>query len=202
MWKKNKYAIVKQALSKELCGFAYQHLLMKKKVADCLFANKDIPYFSKEWGHYSDPQVPNTYVCYSDLVMEQILTKIKPLIEKKVGVKVIETYSFVRLYKKYDILAKHIDRFSCEYSATLNLGGDPWPFHLISNKKQVTINLKPGDLLIYKGCKLPHWRDVFLGTQCGQTFLHYNDARDKNLWDKRPCLGYPYPPNYDENPKK
>ena len=60
------------------------HLLLKQNVASTLFKRKDIPAFSQEWGHYNDPQVLNTYATYSDLVMEQLLIKLKPLIEKKI----------------------------------------------------------------------------------------------------------------------
>ena len=202
MWKKNKYKIVKNCISEELCNFAYDHLLLKKNVADILFQRKEIPGFSQEWGYYKDPQVVNTYSIYSDLVMEQLLIKLKPKIEKIIGVKLIENYSYARLYKKYDILKKHKDRYSCEFSATLNLGGDKWPIHLTSNNKNIKVNLNPGDMLIYKGCELEHWRDPFLGNICGQVFLHYNSNDDKNKWDNRPCLGYPYAVNIKTDVKK
>jgi hypothetical protein len=204
MWKKNKYLVIKKSISKELCEFAYKHLLLKKNVADCLFKNREIPYHSIEWGHYTDEQVPGSFSIYSDVVMEQLLINLKPTIEKNIGVKLVENYSFARLYKKYDILKKHIDRYSCEYSVTLNLGGDKWPINLIANKKEVKIDLEPGDLLVYEGCRLPHWRDVFLGNMCAQVFLHYSNIKDKNKtkWDNRPCLGYPFPRTVDRNPKK
>ena len=201
MWKKNKYKVIKKCISDELCDFAYNHLLLKQNVASTLFKRKDIPAFSQEWGHYNDPQVLNTYATYSDLVMEQLLIKLKPLIEKKIKIKLIENYSFARLYKKYDILKKHVDRYSCEFSTTLNLGGDQWPIYLISNNKKIKVTLNPGDMLIYKGCELVHWREPFLGKVCGQVFLHYNSQDHKNKWDNRPCLGYPFPMNINREIK-
>ena len=141
MWKKNKYKIIRKCLSDELCDFAYNHLLLKQNVANTLFQRKDISALSQEWGHYSDPQVFNTYVIYSDLVMEQLLIKLKSKIEKVIKIKLIESYSFARLYKKYDSLRKHIDRYSCEFSTTLNLGGDQWPIYLFSNKKKIKVSL-------------------------------------------------------------
>jgi hypothetical protein len=38
----------------------------------------------------------------------------------------------------------------------------------------VKVTLKPGDMLIYSGCELEHWREPFEGNVCGQVFLHYN----------------------------
>jgi hypothetical protein len=201
-FKKTKYKILKQCISKELCEFVYTHLLLKKNVCDVLFEKKQLPYWEIEWGHYRDPQVPNTYSIYGDTVMEQLLIRMKPLVEKTIGKKLIENYSFARVYKKYDVLKKHIDRYSCEFSTTLNLGGDPWPIYLMSGKKEIKVELNPGDMLVYRGCELQHWRDAFLGKVCGQVFLHYNSADDDNKWDGRPCIGYPFPSKINKKPKQ
>ena len=57
------------------------------------------------------------------------------------------------------------------------------------------IILKAGDMLIYEGCKLEHWREPFQGTVCSQVFLHYihvdGPFAKTNLFDKRPMLGIP-----------
>jgi len=49
--------------------------------------------------------------------------------------------------------------------------------------------------LMYRGCELEHWREPFEGENCGQVFLHYNDANCKNAqantFDRRPMLGLP-----------
>ena len=54
---------------------------------------------------------------------------------------------------------------------------------------------KVGDMLIYSGCELEHWREPFQGNVCSQVFLHYNHANGPfaktNLFDKRPLLGIP-----------
>jgi hypothetical protein len=112
--------------------------------------------------------------------------------EKKSGVKLIETYSYARIYKKGDELKRHKDRYSCEISTTMNLGGDEWSIYV---EPDIEINLKPGDMLMYRGCELEHWREPFEGQDCGQVFLHYNDASSKdaeqNKYDTRPILGLP-----------
>ena len=55
--------------------------------------------------------------------------------------------------------------------------------------------LDVGDMLVYSGCKLEHWREPFEGNICGQVFLHYNNRKTKgsqdNIFDKRPHLGLP-----------
>jgi hypothetical protein len=119
--------------------------------------------------------------------------------EKETGLKLNTNYSYARIYKKGDILKRHKDRFSCEISTTLNLGGDVWPIYLDptgkENNKGIKVILNPGDMLVYKGNELEHWREPFTGEKCAQVFLHYNNiatenAKD-NIFDRRPHLGLP-----------
>ena len=157
-------------------------------------------------------QVPNTYSHYADQVMETLLVKMLPVMKEHTGLDLVPTYSYARLYKNGDILRRHKDRPSCEISTTLNLGGDPWPIFIdgtgadsvIDEYKQIhkpnapegtKVLLEVGDMLVYSGCELEHWREPFQGQVCGQVFLHYNHRNgpfaEKNLFDKRPLLGIP-----------
>lgn len=191
-FKKDKYQIIKGAISKELADFCYQYFLNKRKVARYLFDERYISQFTEYFGVWNDSQVPETYSHYSDIVMETLLQKVKPIMEKKTGIELIETYSYARIYKKNDELHKHKDRYACEISTTMHLGGDEWAIYLEPNIK---VNLKQGDMLMYRGCDLEHWRKPFTGEDCGQVFLHYNDANNKkaeqNKYDSRPMIGLP-----------
>ena len=143
--------------------------------------------------------------------METLLTWVQPAMEKHTGLKLSPTYSYARIYKKGDVLKRHKDRFSCEISTTLNLGGDKWSIYLspnenvgipngkkitvASNAKGIKVDLKQGDMLVYCGMKLEHWRKKFKGKSCGQAFLHYNNRKTpgakENMFDRRPHLGLP-----------
>lgn len=195
-FKKNKYTIIKKIISKELVNFIYEYFLLKRNVVYYLYNQKNIAE-NKLLGTWNDQQVPNTYSIYSDMVMETLLKKILITMEKKTKLKLIPTYSYARIYKKNDVLEKHKDRESCEISTTLNLGGDVWPIFIKNlNNKKIKIVLKPGDMLIYSGCELEHWREPFKGENCAQVFLHYNNLNGKfknlNKFDKRPMLGFPF----------
>jgi len=198
-FKKNKYLVVSKAISPDLAAFCYTYFLNKRDVAQFLFEQKYINPFEKLFGIWTDTQVPNTYSHYADIVMETLLRALVPSVEKYTGLKLYPTYSYARIYKNGDILHRHTDRFSCEVSTTLHLGGDPWPISLqppgSPTKAGIKINLKPGDMLVYRGCDVEHWRDPFTGQHCGQVFLHYNDAStkdaEKNKYDGRPMLGIP-----------
>lgn len=198
-FKKNNYSIIKNAISKEMARFSYEYFLLKRLVARTLFDTNFISPFTDYFGVWNDQQVPETYSHYSDILMETLLVKLLPLMEKETGLKLTPNYSYARIYKKGDILKRHKDRFSCEISTTLNLGGDDWPIYLEPSGKEglkgIKVNLSPGDMLVYKGNILEHWRETFEGENCAQVFLHYNNKNtkgsDKNIFDKRPHLGLP-----------
>ena len=198
-FKKKKYKIIKNSISNEMSYFCTRYFTFKRQVARTLIERKYISPFETMFGTWQDKQVPETYSHYADLVMEVLLVELMPLMQKVTGLKLTPNYSYARIYKKGDILKRHKDRFSCEISTTLNLGGDPWPIYLEpsgkENLKGIKIILNPGDMLVYKGNELEHWREPFEGEQCTQVFLHYNNMNTKgseeNLFDKRPHLGLP-----------
>ena len=203
-FKTNKYKIIKNAISKDLALFIFNYFSLKKQVANTLFESTYISPFETMFGVWNDDQVPNTYSHYSDIAMETLLLKVQPIVEKNTGLKLNPTYSYARIYKKGDILKRHKDRFSCEISTTMNLGGDNWPIYLQNNNKKFKIDLNPGDMLIYKGNELEHWREELQGKECTQVFLHYNniktDKADTNIFDSRPHLGLPQSfKNYEKN---
>jgi len=200
-FKKNKYTIIRNAIAKDLATFVANYFLLKKQVFDTCTKHRYISPYENMFGFYEtkDEQVENTYSAYSDIAMETLLLKCQPEMEKVTGLKLYPAYSYARAYKKGDSLKRHTDRFSCEISTTMNLGGDPWPIYLEpsgqKNKKGVKVNLEPGDMLVYRGCDLEHWREKFKGKECVQVFLHYNNHKtsnaNDNMFDTRPHLGLP-----------
>ena len=191
-FKKNNYQVIKGAISKELADFCYQYFLNKRKVARHLFDTQYISQFTEYFGVWNDTQIPETCSHYSDIVMETLLQKVKPVMEEQTEIKLTETYSYARIYKNGDELERHKDRYSCEISTTMHLGGDEWSIYM---EPDIKVNLKQGDMLMYRGCDLEHWRTPFEGEDCGQVFLHYNDASSKdakqNKFDGRPMIGLP-----------
>jgi hypothetical protein len=209
-FEKDNFLIIKKAVEPKVAKFIYNYFLMKRQVARTFFDTRFISPFTTEWGVWNDEQVPNTYSHYGDVAMETLLLAVLPIMEKQTGLKLIPTYAYARIYKKGDILHRHKDRFSCEISTTLNLGGDEWPIfiekdpkkgevkdnkYVSDNTKGTKVVLKPGDMLVYKGNLCEHWRDAFEGENCGQVFLHYNNQATKgssdNIFDGRPHLGLP-----------
>ena len=205
----NKYQVIKGAVSYELANFIYNYFLLKRDAVKYMY-EKNITYDTGILGTWTDAQIPNTYSHYADPVMETLLMKVLPVMQQETGLQLIPTYSYARVYKNGDELKRHKDRPSCEISTTINLGGDPWSIFIdgtgadnVINEQQnlikpnapagTRVDLKVGDMLVYSGCELEHWREPFEGDSCGQVFLHYNHVNgpfaDKNKFDGRPMLG-------------
>ena len=216
-FKQKKYQVIKQAISYDLANFCFNYLLLKRDAANFMYSNNIIADTGM-WGTWKDVQVPGVYSHYADPVMETLLMKVLPVMKEQTGLDLIPTYSYTRVYTKGSILWRHKDRPSCEISTTLNLGGEMWPIYIdptgqnnilkseYTNKGEECIvkkgahpgnrvDLEPGDMLVYSGCELEHWRNEFTGDICAQVFLHYNHRNgpfaEKNKFDNRPLLGVP-----------
>lgn len=200
---KNGYLIVKEAFAPELMNFCNYILKIRRNTQYILNKNPEFVNTTSQmksiemslWlGTFKDWQAPNIFSVYGDPAMETLLLMAHPLIEDKIKLKLLPCYAYARIYEKGSELKKHRDRFSCEISCTLNIGGDLWPIHLKNKNKKIKVNLKPGDLLIYKGVELEHWRNKFTKNECTQVFLHYVNKDGKyshNFLDSRPALGMP-----------
>ena len=211
-FKTKKYQVIRQALSKELANFIFNYMMLQRDAVDFMVKHNKVNPANPFMGNRVDKQIPGAYSKYADWVMETLLMYMIPIMKAKTGLELIPTYTYTRLYEKGNILHRHKDRPSCEISTTLHLGGEPWPIFLdptgadniLSGRETTTIvkpgapkgvqvDLKVGDMLIYSGCDLEHWREPFQGTICSQVFLHYNHASGPfaktNMFDKRPLLG-------------
>jgi len=218
-FKTKKYQVIRGALSKGLANFIFNYMMLQRDAVNYMVKNNKVNPYSPLVGQ-EDEQVPGCYSKYADWVMETLLQYMRPIMKAKTGMELIPTYSFTRLYEKGNILHRHKDRPSCEISTTLHLGGDEWPIFIDGTGADNVIQravpfgptgeevdikpgaplgtkiiLKVGDMLIYSGCDLEHWREPFEGKICSQVFLHYNHANGPyaktNLLDKRPLLGVP-----------
>ena len=76
----------------------------------------------------------------------------------------------------------HKDKSNCKYNFSVTLdyySGDVWPLFLYSNKEQqiIKLSLDQGDVLLYKGTELLHWRTPFTNTWQTQAFWFFNNPK-------------------------
>ena len=180
-----KYQVIRKALSLETC----------KLVKDTLEITKNTTYFLhnvplSDIKRFGDEQSPNSYVNYGHSITEALLLTVQPFVENFTGKKLYPTYSYSRIYWHDAILEKHIDRPSCQYSATVCIDNDPEPWGIFMGGTEIL--LEPGDIVCYKGCEIEHWRELYNGNQQIQVFLHYVDQIGEYSYlkfDRRPMLG-------------
>tara|TARA_B110000503_G_C7169319_1_gene423528 strand:+ start:2231 stop:2854 length:624 start_codon:yes stop_codon:yes gene_type:complete len=180
-FQKNGYCIVKSAVSEELVKFITQYALFD-----------EMQDFTPDTS-----QVVGAHAKYADPAMESMLLQLHTLMENNTGISLCPTYSFYRVYRPGDELVNHRDRPSCEISCTICFEYDyadksyAWPIFLDGN----AVTLEPGDLVIYRGCDLDHWREKFEGSDSNwhvQGFLHYVDANGPYAnfkYDQRTSIG-------------
>jgi hypothetical protein len=178
-FKQYGYCVVKSAIDVDLRDFVTQYAL-----------------FDEMRNFETDEQVAGAHAKYADPAMETLLLTLLPLMEKHTGLELFPTYSYYRVYHPGDELVAHKDRPSCEISCTLcfNYSYDDysWPIFMDGN----SIAQQPGDLVIYRGCDLLHWREKFnIADEAAwhvQGFFHYVDKNGpfpEYRFDQRESIG-------------
>ena len=183
-FKENGYYIIRNFLDPDFVAFINQYFFTRINAGQ---------------SQLGDSQAPNSYIFYGDPLMDTILGESTEKLSKVAEYSLLPTCSYTRLYGKGDELLIHRDRPSCELSGTIALGipaGEkinPIYFSVNQDKSDaIEIKLNPGDLCLYHGCDLYHWREPFTQKWYLQSFLHYVNAdgpHKNNLYDGRPYLG-------------
>lgn len=133
---------------------------------------------------HGDSQAPNSHSIYDFMPFVRLLVNKVPHVSELLGEEVLPTYSYARIYQNNSELSRHRDRPACEISITLNLSKDTdWPiFFERPDKSETSIELEPGDAVLYLGCQADHWRNSFYGKEYTQLFMHYVKSYGSKSW--------------------
>jgi len=133
---------------------------------------------------------------YSSTIGENLLIYLTPIYSQISDKNLIPTYSFYRKYFQTNILEKHTDRPSCQYSATIQIDSskdESWPIWIQNKNGSTKNNSKMGDVIFYKGEEVLHWREELKYDYSSHLFLHWVDGDDPAYkefwWDGRERLG-------------
>jgi PKHD-type hydroxylase len=182
-FKKNKYIYLSNTVSREDCS----------QLTDYMFGLYNDGKLTK------DDQCPLSDSVYGDPILDGLLEKLTEPLSAQLGIDLAPAYTYARIYRPGEILVKHKDRPSCEISGTMTLGFDPgsgiWPIYFGKNDDDVVgsqLEINVGDLVMYHGNELYHWRPEYKGKWQVQVFFHYVDKNGQHAdwaYDKRPQLG-------------
>jgi len=158
----NGFVVLSNALSEDQCKQLVEHMFN-------LF---------NEGKLVKDDQCPLSDSIYGDPVFDNLLLEFAEPIGKTLNKKLLPTYTYCRIYRTGEILKKHKDRPACEISATVTLGFDAkhlWKI-FFDEQKEIAVDLNVGEMAVYAGCDILHWRPAFKGNWHVQVFFHYVDA--------------------------
>lgn len=127
----------------------------------------------------------------------------KDALEKRLDLSLRETYTYSRKYDRGAFLKAHVDRASCEVSTTycLDYQSDdrtPWKIWVQNDENYLSwpcmndvyersqalppvrrvakpLTLYPGDVLVYQGPNVIHFRDKFNGDYSYHMFSHFHN---------------------------
>jgi len=190
-FKKNKYTVLKNVISKDVADMAYSYFLNKRKVARVLFDERYISPFTDYFGVWNDEQVPNTYSHYGDILMETLLEMGYDIKDYTVFTTEMWVQEFAKKGGGHHTLHTHwnghISGFyflKASEKTSLPLFEDPRPGNLMNglpelDKSQVTyastqINYKvePGSMIFFPSY-VPHQYVIDMGYDPFR-FIHWN----------------------------
>jgi hypothetical protein len=147
---------------------------------------------------FSDQLVNSSFSFYNAHCFEVLMMLLKEDVEKIVDKQLYPTYSYARIMYPGASMPKHTDRESCEYSVSICVSEDienPYPLWIEDYSGQAyDVHLSAGNMVVYKGRELQHWRDDYKGKEHIQAFMHYVDVDGPYAdwkFDKRAQLGLP-----------
>lgn len=201
-WKlmKEGYVILRNYIPKEIIDFtldSWKRMELDPEMAQHLYLEEDIIFESpkdslnKSNGMWCSPM--------GVALHRWLWNRLKSTIDLNLQ----ETYSYTRKYHRGAYLKAHADRPSCEISATLCLDyktddSTPWSIWVDNSQDYINypseigygdtqgipirqrktskrIDLEVGDVLLYQGPNVAHWREYFLGEFSYHVFCHFYD---------------------------
>ena len=131
-----------------------------------------------------DEQSSRRYAAHNERVARFFHHQIATAVSAIAGEPVKPSYVYLASYLSGAALKKHTDRQQCEFSVTLCLDFSPepelatsWPICLDTSEGTVTVYQALGDGLVYRGTKVPHYRNALAaGHTSTSIFFHYVPA--------------------------
>ena len=187
----NGYAVARGIIEPQTCRVLAEQFRMHRR---CSYFYRNAPL--EHVRAFEDGQVPYSFPHYGFYAFEALMVEMQPAMEIVIGKKLHPCYTYARIMYAGADMKVHKDRPSCQFSTTACIDydvKDHYPIYIKNYAgKTSAVTLAPGDMLVYHGTDLEHWREEYTGREHIQAFLHYVDARGKYKdyrYDHRPMLG-------------
>jgi len=141
-------------------------------------------YISTSWDKYEDKQedfqVKGTIAARQVPFLMEFLNSIKIILEKETGMTLKEKYTGIRMYRKGDFLAKHIDN-AAQFAISITVKkSDTKDNPLVvydENDNPNVVLLEEGDGCYFEGMVVPHERKEVQSDFLLIIYLGYNIVR-------------------------
>ena len=181
--------LVKQVITPEILSMLTEYALLKSRTKPNRYKNADA--------------LKNVHREYGDPLMEVLLQRLTPVVEKAVGCALWPTLSFYYTYQHGHQLLPHQDRSSCQIVAGLCIGADDafkntqgsWPLWFKVNGQSVPYEVQYGDIVIFRGHSVAHWREPFRGEWFISAIFGFVEQEGPfafQKYDQRAALGLPH----------
>lgn len=186
--------LVQQQLFKSK-GYAMMRNVLDKRTLDILASYAMLQRY--EAGRYDRDNDRAALGMYADSMGESLLVHLQSAVEAATGLTLLPCYSYLRIYGPNGNLRRHTDRPPAEIQTTLTIAGKApavWPLNIEVEGEVIALDVGPGDLAMFRGFDIPHWRDKLNGEFWIQMILNYVDAGGeyaKFRFDRRPHIGPP-----------
>ena len=143
-WTEDNYAVIREVLHPQLVSHLNSYLKLQRRVKITLEEKRWLPPRDVTFGEFGDTQIncPNTWSKYGDIAIESLFDIVTPIMNAVTRLDLIPTYAYTRIYSEGAELRRHKDRFSCEISTTINLGGPEWPIFVEPDKSKGSFEVK------------------------------------------------------------
>jgi len=115
---------------------------------------------------------PNRWVLHNDPLSRAMHPGLVPLVSSIAGEPLKPSFSYLLVYLAGASLERHRDRAQCAVTAIVQVdfdpepqGATPWPLRFVGRSDTVDITLALGDLVVFRGTEIDHYRDPFT---CGR----------------------------------
>jgi len=182
------YVIVRNMISEELTKFIADEFTM---VRDVYHHVNNVPL--EDTTRFGDSTVKHAFCYYAPLCFEILYPRIMPRCEAILNKKLFPSFSYARILYKDAKMEKHVDRASTTINTTIIFENDPEPYDFWLTDLEdndVALKLNAGDMCLFDGGKLNHWRDTYTGNKCIQASLGFANE-EINMYDGRKMLGAP-----------
>jgi len=129
-----------------------------------------------------DGQVAGRYNMYNERLCVWLHDRVTALIARAVARPIKPSYTYAAAYVGGAVLDKHTDRPQCDYTLSLAIDATPddsrdgaWPLCLESKSEKAVVKalLAPADALLFRGRRLPHFRDVLAARRTSTSVLFH-----------------------------